>query len=82
MQYPAFKLLLLSGLGQGVLEEDVLAAVYGKSAMLVGHTTLDKLIRRLHDKLHQVGLTVLPVEQSGYALVTLPQRSRRSRGEQ
>lgn len=71
----------LSGSGQGVAEEEILEAVYGQSSAQVEHTTLDRLIRKIRDKLRWVGLTVLLVEQSGYVLVTLPERARRSRGD-
>jgi len=70
MQYRALKLLLS---GKGVSEENLIEAVYGKSATLMEHEALYQLVRKIRDKLRPIGLTVLPVEQSGYVLVAIPE---------
>ncbi len=70
MQYCALRLLLA---GDAVAEEYLLQEVYGEAATMIGHQTLDQLIRKIRNKLRAVGLTILPIEQSGYILVAIPE---------
>ena len=78
MQYRTLKPLLS---GSGIVEEDLLEAVYGDEAALMGHEALDQLIRKIRSRLRPVGLTVLRVEQSSYMLLAIPERAKLGRGK-